>query len=335
MKIEDLLNDLIEDREIEQDDLKTCFGEFCDGVDYPPEQLAALLVLLRARGETPELLAAVAEVFLDRAVKVNMPEASVCICGTGGDDAGTFNISTTASLLIAACGVPVAKHGSRSVTSKSGSADVLEELGIATDLGPDKAAASLTSHNFAFLFAQIYHPAFKYIAPVRKALKVPTLFNVMGPMLHPGNLKRQVIGVYDQGLLDMMASTLSALGHEKTLVVCSEDGLDEISMTGLTHARLVEGDSITELTINPEDYGFTLCTLADLKGGEANENAQITRDIFAGEKGPKSDCVLLNSGIALWLADRTGSIGEGIELARSVQESGKALEYIESLKEVK
>jgi anthranilate phosphoribosyltransferase len=335
MKVESLLNALIENRDIELDDLKNCFGQFCDGVDYPPEQLAALLVLLRARGESPEQLAAIAEVFLDRSVKVEMPEASVCLCGTGGDDAGTFNISTTASLLVAACGVPVAKHGSRSVTSKSGSADVLEELGIATDLGPEKAAASLKSHGFAFLFAQIYHPAFKYIAPVRKALKVRTLFNIMGPLLHPGNLKRQVIGVFETRLLDMMANTLSVLGHEKTLLVCSEDGLDEVSLTGLTHAKLIEGDSISDLTINPEDYGFKLCAMADLKGGEADENAQITRDIFAGEKGPKADCVVLNSGIALWLADKVNSIEEGIELARSVQESGKALEYIESLSEVK
>lgn len=335
MKIESLINDLVENKAFKLDDIKTFFGELCDGAPYPPEQLAALLVLLRQKGETAELLAAIAETLLERAVIVDMPEASVCLCGTGGDNSGTFNISTTASLLVAACGVPVAKHGSRSVTSKSGSADVLEELGIATDLNPEQATFSLNNYGFTFLFAQVYHPAFRYISPVRKALKVRTLFNIMGPLIHPGNVKRQVIGVFDPKLVPLMAGALSTLGHEKTLVVCSDDGLDEISLTGLTHAKLVEGDSITDLTINPEDYGFTLCKMEDLKGGDAEDNAQITRDIFAGQPGPKSDCVVLNSGVALFLSDKASSIEEGIDMARAAQQSGKALELIERLKEVK
>lgn len=335
MKIESLINDLVENKAFKLDDIKTFFGELCDGVPYPPEQLAALLVLLRQKGETAKLLAAIAETLLERAVIVDMPEASVCLCGTGGDNSGTFNISTTASLLVAACGVPVAKHGSRSVTSKSGSADVLEELGIATDLNPEQATFSLNNYGFTFLFAQVYHPAFRYISPVRKALKVRTLFNIMGPLIHPGNVKRQVIGVFDPKLAPLMAGALSTLGHEKTLVVCSDDGLDEISLTGLTHAKLVQGDSITDLTINPEDYGFTLCKMDDLKGGDAKDNAQITRNIFAGKPGPKSDCVVLNSGVALFLSGKASSIEEGIDMARTVQQSGKALELIERLKEVK
>ena len=191
MKIESLINDLVENRNIEVSDLQTFFAELCDGAPYPPEQLASLLVLLRARGETAEQLAGIAEVLLERALPVDIPGAAVCLCGTGGDNSGSFNISTTASLLVAACGVPVAKHGSRSVTSKSGSADVLEELGIATDLGPERAAYSLENYGFAFLSAQIYHPSFKNISPVRKALKVRTIFNIIGPLLHPGGLKRQ------------------------------------------------------------------------------------------------------------------------------------------------
>jgi anthranilate phosphoribosyltransferase len=335
MKIEALINDLVENKSVETKDLKSCFAEFCDGVPYPPEQLAALLVLLRARGETSEQLAGIAETLLERAVIVDMPEDSVCLVGTGGDDSGTFNISTTSSLLVAACGVPVPKHGSRSVTSKCGSADVLEELGIATDLGPEKATYSLNEYGFTFLFAQLYHPAFQYISPIRKALKVRTMFNIMGPLLHPGNVKRQIVGVFDRKLLDVVAGALSALGHVKTLVVCSDDGLDEITLTGLTHGKLVEGESISDLTIDPEKYGFSLCSMADLKGGDARENAQITRDIFAGEKGPKSDCVLLNSGAALKLSGKVNKLEDGIEMARAVQESGKALEFIERLKEVK
>ena len=334
MAIENLLNDLIDDREINIDALKSCFADFCDGVKYPPEQQAALLVLLRARGETPEQLAAIAEVFLERAVQIELPDAAVCLCGTGGDGAGTFNISTTASLLIAASGVAVAKHGSRSVTSKSGSADVLNELGIATDLSPGKAVASLESHNFAFLFAQLYHPAFKNIAPIRTAIGVRTLFNILGPLLHPSNLKRQVIGVFDAGLLDTMANALSLAGHEKTMVVHSADGLDEISMTGPTYARLVEGKKISEIELQPEDYGFTRCRLEDLKGGTAADNAAILRAIFAGENSPRADCVLFNAGVALWLAGTAESIELGIEQARTVQQSGEALEYIKSLSEV-
>ena len=335
MKIESLIKDLVENRCIEVSDLRAFFAELCDGVPYPPEQLAALLVLLRARGETADQLAGIAEVLLERALPVDIPGAAVCLCGTGGDNSGTFNISTTASLLVAACGVPVAKHGSRSVTSKSGSADVLEELGIATDLGPERAAYSLENYDFTFLSAQIYHPSFKNISPVRKALKVRTIFNIIGPLLHPGGLKRQVIGVFDPGLLEVLAGALSRLGHIKTMVVCSDDMLDEISMTGISHAKLVEGDSITDLTINPEDYGFDLCSLADLKGGDARENAQIALEIFAGTKGPKSDCIVFNSGIALYLSGKTDTIEKGIEIARSVQESGMAMEFIERLREVK
>ena len=334
MTIENLLNDLIADREIDLESLKQCFADFCDGVDYPPEQQAALLVLLRARGETPEQLAAIADVFMQRAVNIEMPDAAVCLCGTGGDGAGTFNISTTASLLIAASGVAVAKHGSRSVTSKSGSADVLDELGIATDLSPEKAIASLQSHNFAFLFAQLYHPAFKHIAPIRTAVKVRTLFNILGPLLHPSNLKRQVIGVFDAALLDTMANALALAGHEKTLVVHSEDGLDEISMTGRTFARLVDHGKVSKLELTPEEFGFSRCSLEDLKGGSASDNADILRSIFAGEQSSRADCVLFNAGVALWLAGTADSIGTGIEQAREVQQSGNALNYIKGLGEV-
>ena len=335
MKIESLINDLVENRQIEVSDLQTLFAGLCDGVSYPPEQLAALLVLLRARGETAEQLAGIAEVLLERALPVDLPGAAVCLCGTGGDDSGTFNISTTASLLVAACGIPVAKHGSRAVTSKSGSADVLEELGIATNLGPERAAHSLEKYDFTFLSAQIYHPSFKNISPVRKALQVRTIFNIIGPLLHPSGLNRQVIGVFEPALLDILAGALSRLGHIKTMVVCADDGLDEISMTGISHAKLVEGDSITNLTINPEDYGFDLCSISELKGGDARENAQIALEIFTGAKGPKSDCIVFNSGIAIYLSGRTATIDAGIEIARSVQETGKALDFLERLREVR
>jgi anthranilate phosphoribosyltransferase len=335
MKIEDLINDLVENRPIDTADLQQIFAELCDGVAYPTEQLAAMLVLLRARGESADQLAGIAEVLLQRALPVDMPSAAVCLCGTGGDNSGSFNISTTASLLVAACGIPVAKHGSRSITSKSGSADVLEALGIATDLGPEQAKYSLENYGFTFLAAQVYHPTFKHISPVRQALKVRTIFNIMGPLLHPGHLKRQVIGVFEPGLLDTLAGAFSRLGHVKTLVVCTEGKLDEISLTGITAAKLIEGNNITDMSIDPRDYGFSLCDLEDIRGGDAEENARISRAIFAGEKGPKSDCIILNSGVAIYLSGKTDTIEEGIRLARRVQESGSALDFVEKLQEIK
>jgi len=334
IELDRLINDLVEDRAVDTAELQRLFAGLCDGVSFPPEQLAALLVLMRTRRESAEQLAGIATVLLERAVPVELPDARVCLCGTGGDNSGTFNISTTASLLVAACGVPVAKHGSGAVTSKSGSADVLKELGIATELGPEQAASSLKHGNFTFLSAQVYHPSFRHISPVRRALKVRTIFNIIGPLLHPSGLGRQVIGVFDAGLLERLAGAFARLGHERTLVVCSADGMDEISMSGPSQGKLVEPGGIRDFSIDPRDYGFRLCTLEDLQGGDARENAGIALDIFAGARGPKSDCVVLNSGIAIYLSGRSDTIEDGIGIAREVQESGRALALIERLREL-
>jgi anthranilate phosphoribosyltransferase len=200
--VEHLIERLINDQDVETAELKRIFGELCEGRPYPPEQLAALLVLMRARSETAEQLAGLAETILEQAVPIDVPPHATTIGGTGGDYAGTFNISTAAALLTAACGVPVAKHGNRAVSSQCGSGDVLEALGIPVDLGPDDAQRILGEHGFVYLAAPVYLPAFKYIAPVRAALKVPTIFNIIGPLLHPGHLKRQIIGVFDRSLQD-------------------------------------------------------------------------------------------------------------------------------------
>ena len=333
--MEDLINELIDNRTVNIAALKRSLGEFCDGQDYPPEQIAAMLVLLRCLGETSEQLAAFAETLLERALPINLPANAVSLAGTGGDHSGTFNISTAASLLTAACGVPVAKHGNRSVTSKCGSADVIEQLGLSTNLAPAAAEQCLKKYGFVFMFAPMYHPAFKYIAPVRKALKVRTLFNILGPLLTPGNLSRLLIGVFDRKLIDVVAGAALEMGHTRTMVVCSEDGLDEISLAGPSHAKIVENGKIVNKVINPEDYGFSLCSLEDLKGGDAEENAQIIRNILAGEKGNKSDCVVLNCAAGLYVSGKVEDLQDGVDLARSVQESGKGLILLENLMEVK
>jgi anthranilate phosphoribosyltransferase len=331
--VEELIERLVDGHEVALSDLKKRLGEICDGRDYSPEQLAAFLVLLRARGETPEQLAAIAETLLERAIPVDIPPGATSLVGTGGDHAGTFNISTAASLLVAACGVPVAKAGNRSITSQCGSADVLEALGIPLDLGPDQAAQCIREQGFVFLFAIEYHPAFKYVAPVRNALKVRTVFNIMGPLVHPGNLKRLVVGVFDRELLDNMAHVFLTFDHERTLVVSSADGLDEITLSGPTYAKKVEHGRVSDMIIDPTEFGFSLCSIEDLKGGDASENAAIIRDIFGGARGPKADCTVLNTGFGLYVSGKVNDPAEGIELARSVQQSGSALEFLDSLRE--
>jgi anthranilate phosphoribosyltransferase len=329
--VEHVIERLINGREVATTELKRIFGELCQGRPYPPEQLAALLVLMRARGETAEQLAGLAETILEQAVPIDVPAHATTIGGTGGDYAGTFNISTAAALLTAACGVPVAKHGNRAVSSQCGSGDVLEALGIPIDFGPADAEHSLAEHGFVFLAAPVYLPAFKYIAPVRAALKVPSIFNVIGPLLHPGHLKRQIIGVFDRSLQDKMAEALLRLGHVHTLVVTSADGLDEITVTGPTYAKEIVDDRIADLVIDPGDFGFTECSMQDLAGGDANENAQIIRDFFAGAKGSKSDCVILNTAFALYVSGKVTTPSEGVDMAQTAQQSGAALSFLNRL----
>ena len=328
--MEELIEDLICGREVDVNRLKAYLVEFCAG-HSPPEQLAALLTAMRCRGETAEQLAGFAEALMSQAHTIEVGDEVVDHSGTGGDHSGSFNISTTAALLTAACGVPVAKHGNRSVTSRSGSADVLEALGINVNLQPAQAKACLEQIGFVFLFAPVYHPAFKAIAPVRKALKIRTIFNIMGPLLNPARVKRQVIGVYDRALMDIIAEAVLRLDNRRIMVVSSSDGLDEISMAAPTYAKIVEDGQIRALEIEPREYGFSYCTHEDLKGGDADDNAQILRAVLGGEQGPRADCVVLNSAASLFVGGKVENLAEGVELARSVQQSGAALDLLKRL----
>lgn len=328
--MEDLIEDLICGRRVDSERLKKAISEFCDG-DFPSEQLAALLVAMRCRGETAGQLVGFAQALIAKAHTIEVNDNVVDHSGTGGDHSGSFNISTTAALLTAACGVPVAKHGNRSVTSQSGSSDVLQALGVNIDLEPIKAKECLDKTGFVFLFAPLYHPAFKQIAPIRQALKIRTLFNIMGLLLNPARVKRQVIGVYDQQLLGVIAEAVSQLKNQRVMVVSSSDGMDEISMAAPSYAKVVEGGEIRDLVIDPKEFGFRYCTQGELMGGDAQVNADISKAVLVGEQGPKADCVVINSAASLYVGGKVEGLAQGVELARSVQKSGRAIELLEKV----
>ena len=309
-----------------------------------PEVKAEFLTALAAKGESTEELAAFAGELRGRATTVPLDDATragtiLDVCGTGGDGLNTFNISTTVSILCAAAGVTVAKHGNRAITSRSGSADVLAALGIPTDLSPAAAAASMAAHDFAFLFAPLYHPAFKNIAPARKLCAEAgkrTLFNFLGPLLNPARPTAQLIGVPRAELTEPMAKVLQTLGTQRGMVVCgSADGkpMDELSTLGENSiAEFYQDRGFATSTLSPADFQLSDATLEDLAGGDAETNAGLIRSILNGEdKGPKREAVLLNTGAALFVANAADSISAGMDLAAAVIDDGRAADKLAAL----
>ena len=312
--------------------------------DVTPEIKAEFLTALAEKGETAEELAAFAGELREMATAVPLDEATragemLDVCGTGGDGLNTFNISTTVAILCAAAGVSVAKHGNRAITSKSGSADVLEALGIPTDLSPTDAAAAIKEHGFAFLFAPLYHPAFKHIAPARALCAERgqrTLFNFLGPLLNPARPTAQLIGVPRAELTEPMAKVLQHLGIRRGMVVCGRAGekrMDELSTLGENAiAEFYQDRGFATSTLNPADLPLPSATLEDLGGGDAQTNADIIRAILSGkETGPKRDAVLLNAGAALFVAGEADTISTGMELAGAVIDDGRAIKKLNSL----
>jgi anthranilate phosphoribosyltransferase len=297
--------------------------ELMDGV-APPMQVAALLAMLRLRGETSEELAAFARVMRTRAVPVEAPEGAVDLCGTGADHSGSFNISTLAAFVVAGAGVPVAKHGNRAVTSRSGSADLVEALGIPLDPGPEVVARSIRETGFGFIFAPAYHPAMRHAMPIRRELPIRTVFNLLGPISSPAGVRRQLLGVADARLLDLIAGALARLDVERALVVHGADGMDELSLAGPSQARLVEGLTVRPLEIDPAALGLRAADRSALAGGDAQLNSAIALSVLGGEPGPARDVVLLNAGAALYVAGRAADIAEGIGLAVESIDSGRA-----------
>jgi anthranilate phosphoribosyltransferase len=313
--------------------LEAAFGEIMDG-KASPVGIAALLVALRTKGETVGEITAAARAMRARAVTATAVDPrTVDTCGTGGDGAGSFNISTTAAFAVAGAGVPVAKHGNRAASGRTGSADVLEALGVVVDLPVEVAAGILAEVGIAPFFARRAHPAMRSMAPVRQELGVRTLMNCVGPLLNPVGVRFQLVGVYAPGLVETLAEALGRLGAERALVVHGCDGLDEITSTGPTRAALWERGGLRPLRIEAARFGIPSPVAGALRGGDAEENARILRAVLEGEPGARRDVVLLNAAAALWVAGAADDLADGLSLARESLDSGAALERLEALVE--
>ncbi len=336
-KLKPIINKLIEKQDLDFQEMQIAMEELMSG-NATPAQIGAFLTALRLKGETWQEMAAAAQVMRNYALKVphniSSEEPLVDTCGTGGDKKGTFNVSTAAAFIVAAAGIKVAKHGNRSVSSKCGSADVLEALGIKIDMPPEMAADCLMETGLCFLFAPLYHPAMKNVMGPRRELGFRTIFNLIGPLANPAGANVQLLGVSDFRLTEKMAFALDELGCQRALVVFGEEGYDEFTITGSTKVSELREGRITTYYVDPEDLGFERCEEPEaLVGGDAKENACLIEDILSGrEKGPKRDMVILNAGAALYAAGKTIDLKAGVRLAEEVIDSGAAIQKLESLR---
>jgi anthranilate phosphoribosyltransferase len=330
-RISEALDQLAIGRDLPEELVVGIMNDLLEG-ELTPVQVGGLLLGLRVKGESAEEIAAFAKALRAVSRQISAPDGAVDTCGTGGDGSGTFNISTTAAFVVAGAGVPVAKHGNRFASGKCGSADVLEQLGVPISQTPEESTQCLHEVGMAFLFAPLYHPAMGKVALFRRELGIRTIFNLLGPLLNPASAPYQLLGVSSPGLLPKMAEALKRLDSKRALVVVGDDGLDEVTLTGQTHAILVDQGVLKPFEIFPEDYGFKRCSLDALRGGSSEENARLTQGILQGETGPKRDIVLLNAGIAIYVAKRANTIQEGIDLARYSLDSGQAFGKLNSLR---
>ncbi len=299
-----------------------------------PSQIAAVLVALRIKGESVAEITGFARAMRDRADRVPIAsDGLIDTCGTGGDETGTFNISTVSAIVAAAVGCKVAKHGNRSVSSRCGSVEFLEALGVRTDATPDESSRLIERVGVAFLFAPQYHQATSQASVPRREIGVRTIFNIVGPLTNPARARRQLVGVFDPSLTEPMAEVLRNLGSQHCLVVHGEDGLDEISLTGLTRVTELKDGNINTRTMMPEDFGLSRAPLAAMKGGDPATNAEIALDILAGKTGPPRDVVLLNSAAAGYVGGLNSDIASGIESAANAIDSGRAMAILEALRD--
>lgn len=332
--IKEVISKVVKGADLTEEEMKGAMEGIMGG-HATAAQIAAFITALRLKGETVEEITGAALVMREKSTKVKTPGGVVVdTCGTGGDESMTFNISTASAFVAAAAGVIVAKHGNRSVSSRSGSADVLKELGVNIEAKVGRVEECLKEVGIGFLFAPLLHGAMKYAAPVRREIGIRTIFNILGPLTNPAGAPRQVLGVYDPSLTDLLAKVLYNLGCEYAFVVCGEDGLDEITLAGETRVTELKEASIKTYHIRPEDFGFERCSPADLRGGEPVENARIILGVFNGEKGPARDVVILNSAAAIVAGAKAKTLEEGIAEAHGAIDSGGALEKLESLKKI-
>lgn len=333
--ITNALKEIVNGQNLTYAEAYACMDEIFSG-EVSEAVTAGYLTALHMKGESIDEITASANGMRSHAEKLPCDSSQVLeIVGTGGDCANSFNISTTSAMVAAAAGIPIAKHGNRGVSSKSGAADVLESLGVNITISPEKMGEVLKECNMSFMFAQVYHKAMKYVAPVRKALGIPTVFNILGPLTNPACAEMQILGVYKEELVDQMAPVLAGLGVKKGLVVYGQDCLDEISMSAPTTVCEIDNGEFKKYVIEPEDFGFEKCSKEELVGGDPAENAAITKAILNGEeKGAKRNAVVLNAAACIYVAGKAESMKDAVAVAEEMIDSGKAMEVLHKFVEL-
>jgi len=323
---------LIERRDLTKDEAEGAMKCIMSG-EATPAQIGSFLTALRSKGESAEEITSFARVMREFAARINPKVDGILVdtCGTGGDKIKTFNISTAVALVAAAAGIPIAKHGNRSVTSKAGSADVLEALGVKIDLDPQKVERCIEEIGFGFMFAPIFHGAMKYATPVRQEIGIRTVFNILGPLTNPANAQAQVLGVYDRDLTGILANALVGLGVKHAMVVHGLDGLDEVSNLGMTQISEVKGGEVKTYTVEPKDFGFDRARPEDIKGYDKDGNATLMIKLLNGSDGPRRNIVLMNSAAAMIVGGKASDFKEGVEVAKESIDSGKAYEKLRAL----
>jgi len=334
MNIREAIDKLVNRVNLSEADTIGVMNQIMTG-EATPLQVASFLTALRMKGETVEEITGAARVMREKAHRVNVGDKTVLdTCGTGGDQKGTFNISTTSAFVVAGAGVDVAKHGNRSVSSQSGSADVLGALGVKVDAPKERVELCIAKIGIGFLFAPLLHEAMKYAVGPRRDIGIRTIFNLLGPLTNPAMASHQLIGIYSGDLVGAIANVLKNLGSARAMVVHGLEGLDEISLCGPTKVAELRDGQIKEYILEPEQVGFKRCQLAELHGGSAVESAEIVRGVLAGNKGPARDVVLLNSGAALYVSGKAATVQDGITLAAASIDSGKARQKLDQLVEL-
>lgn len=327
--IQEAIRQAIDKKDLSYDTAKESMREIMHG-HATQAQIAAFLTALRMKGESIDEITACAAVMRECCTRLPHDMEVLEIVGTGGDEAFTFNISTVSAFVVSAAGVPVAKHGNRSVSSKCGAADLFEALGARIDISAEQSAKILADIGLCFMFAPGYHASMKHAMPVRREMGTRTIFNILGPLSNPASATIQLLGVYDEKLIEPMAKTLQNLGVRRAMVVHGNDGLDEISLTATSQVCEVNGDAMTRYELDPGEFGLTMCRPEDLVGGDAVTNAQIARAILSGSKDAKRDVVILNAGACLYMARKADSLAGGIALAAQTIDSGKAANKMEA-----
>jgi len=326
-----MLNKVLSGQSLSRQEAFSVMSDLADQ-KVTPEQAAAFLIALRMKSETVDEITGFVESLKSRARLVDVSRKDLIdVCGTGGDSLGTFNVSTTVTFVIAACGLGIAKHGNRSVSSRSGSFDVLESLGVPFSDDPLEIKKSIEKFGLGFCFAPAFHPALKNLSGIRKALGVRTVFNLLGPLLNPVSVKRQVIGVYSPLVLEKVAEVLRELGSEEVMVVHGRDGLDEFSISSVTDVVHLKEKKIHRFSVAPEDFGLAQASLSELQGGSPEENAKILIDILQNKKGPKTDLVLMNAAAALVVGGKAKDFKGGVEIARQAIATGRAFQLLEQM----